>query len=129
MFRLKWACNLRVQHGVDILRPPVRATRIAAQVVVGKGVHGVAVVTNGVGEGQERAPARTQAGTRRVLVGIQAVVAVAVVVVVAAVHGVVAAVHGVVAAVHGVVAAVHGVVHPTGIFEFCTLQGVAVVHI
>jgi hypothetical protein len=103
-FRLKWACNLRVLHGVDILRPPVRTTRIAAQVVVGKGVHGVAVVTNGAGEGQERAPARTQVGTRRVLVGIQAVVAVV-----------------------AVVAAVHGVVHPTGIFEFCTLQRVAVV--
>jgi hypothetical protein len=104
-FQLKWACNLRVQHGVDILRPPVRATRIAAQVVVGKGVHGVAVVTNGAGEGQERAPARTQAGIRRVLVGIQAVVAVV------------------------AVAAVHGVVHLAGIFEFCTLQRVAVVHI
>jgi hypothetical protein len=106
-FQLKWACNLRVQHGVDILRPPVRATRIAAQVVVGKVAHGVAVVTNGAGEGQERAPVRTQAGTRRVLVGIQAVVA----------------------AVAVAAAAVHGVVHPTGIFEFCTLQRVAVVHI
>ena len=97
-FQLKWACNLRVQHGATILRPPVRITLIAAQVAVGKGAHGVAVVTNGVGEGQERAPVRTQAGTRRVLAGIQAVVAA--VVVAAAV-------------------AVRGVVHPAGIFEFC----------
>jgi hypothetical protein len=100
-FQLKWACNLRVQHGVDILRPPVRATRIASPSGADRwaeGVHGVAVVTNGAGEGQERVPARTQAGPlRRVLVGIQAVVAVV------------------------AVAAVHGVVHLAGIFEFCSI--------
>ena len=71
MFQLKWACNLRVQRGVHPL-PLVRTTHIPVQ-AVGKRVHGVAEVTNGVDEVQELAPARTRAGTRRVPAGIRVV--------------------------------------------------------
>jgi len=69
MSQHKWGCNLQVQRGVHP-RPPVQITHMPAQ-VVGKRVHGAAEVINGVDEAQERAPVRTLAGTRRVLVGIR----------------------------------------------------------
>ena len=71
MFQLKWACNLRVHRGVQP-RPLARTIHIPAQ-VAGKRVHGVVEVTNGADEGQELVPARTRAGTLRVLVGIRVV--------------------------------------------------------
>lgn len=71
MSQLKWACSLRVQCGVHPL-PPARTIHIPVQ-AVGKRVHGVVEVTNGADEGQELVPARTRAGTRRVLVGIRVV--------------------------------------------------------
>lgn len=77
-FHLKWEYNLQVRHGARA-RLPVRIIHIPARVVVvvavvDKRAHGVAVVNNGVDEDQGRVPVRTQAGTRRVLVGIRVVV-------------------------------------------------------
>jgi len=72
MFQLKWACNLQVQRGVHP-RPPAPTIHTPAQ-AVGKQVHGVVEVNNGVDEDRELAPARTQVGTRPVPAGIRVVV-------------------------------------------------------
>ena len=75
MSNLKWPCNLQLQGGGAQPPPLVRTIHIPAQAVVGKRVHGVVVVTNGVGEDQERVLPQIQAGAaRRVLLGIRAVV-------------------------------------------------------
>ena len=71
MFRLKWACNLRAQRGVH-LRSPALAIRMPAR-AVGKRAHGAVEANNGVDEDRELVPVRTQAGIRRVPVGIQVV--------------------------------------------------------
>jgi len=72
MYQLKWACNLRVQHGVHP-RPPARTIHIPVQ-AVGKRVHGVVgEVTNGVDEDRELVPVRTRAGILRVPAGTRVV--------------------------------------------------------